>query len=135
MKLSFKKVNKLLATVAVSLFFITNLTQPALARTKCTSSEISLYKKAKTQFVNDNSIIYLANKIKAIVEDARQQKSELLGRYVDYTNKDIYTLEKQDQSIRDAQAHRDTWEPTLRKLAKKCSLPMPSRSEVNPGTE
>lgn len=107
----------------------------ASAAKKCTSSELAKYKKAKEQFVNDNSIIYLANKIKQIVEDARSRKSQLTGRYEDYTIKDLYTLQKQDNSIESAREHRDSWEPVLRQLSKKCKLPMPSRDELNPGTE
>jgi hypothetical protein len=102
----------------------------AYAKAKCTKKELKLYEKAKFQYINANTIIAAANEIKRIVEDARQKKSALLGRFVDYTSKDLYTLNKQDSTIRETEDHRDSWEPTLRKLAKKCGFPMTSKAEV-----
>lgn len=105
----------------------------ANAASKCTKTELAQYKKAQFQYVNANSIIRSANEIKRIVEDARQKKSALLGRFVDYTSKDLYTLNKQDATIRETEQFRDTWEPTLKRLAKKCGFPMTSKSEVKGG--
>jgi hypothetical protein len=102
----------------------------AEAKPKCTKKQISQYEKAKFQYINSNTIIQTAREIKKIVEDARQKKVALLGRFVDYTAKDLYTLNQQDATIRDAEAHRDSWEPTLKTLAKKCGFPMTSKSEV-----
>jgi hypothetical protein len=127
--------NKIVAVAIAIGFFVGLQSPPSSAAPRCTSSEKSQYKKAKSQFINDNSIIFLANKIKAIVEDARSQKSELYGSFVDYTAKDLYTLQKQDAEIVKAEEHRDSWEPTLRRLSQKCKLPMPSKSQLNPGTD
>lgn len=129
------KRNKFVAILITTGFLIGLQSPPSNAAPRCTSSEKSQYRKAKSQFINDNSIIFLANKIKAIIEDARSQKSELYGRFVDYTAKDLYGLQKQDAEIVKAEEHRDSWEPTLRRLSQKCKLPMPSKSELNPGTD
>jgi hypothetical protein len=131
MSIKSKRVSSVLLVALLSTFG----QPPTVAATKCTSGEKIQYKKAKEQFINDNSIIYLANKIKAVIEDARKQKSDLLGRFVDYTAKDIYDLQKQDSSIASAEAHRDSWEVALRKLSIKCKLPMPSKTQLNPGTD
>jgi hypothetical protein len=96
---------------------------------KCSKSELNQYEKAKFQFVLSNTQIQRANDIKNIVEEARQKKSSLLGYFVDYTQKDLYTLKKQDATIDEYKAHRDEWTPTLEKLAKKCGMSVPSRSE------
>lgn len=95
----------------------------------CSKTELSLYEKAKYQFILSNTQIQRANDIKKIVEDARQAKSKLLGYFVDYSQKDLYTLSRQDATISEYRTHRDEWKPTLEKLATKCKLPMPSTTE------
>ncbi len=127
-------ITKLLA-ILILVLSSTGISQnSANAASKCSSSDKIAYKKAKEQFINDNSIIFLANKIKAIIEDARQKKSDLYGRFVDYSSKDLYDLQRQDSSITKAEAHRDSWEPSLRRLSIKCRLAMPSKTQLNPGT-
>jgi hypothetical protein len=98
--------------------------------TSCTKSERSLYEKAKFQFILSNTQIQRASDIKKIVEDARLAKTRLLGYFVDYSQKDLYTLNRQDASIEEYKIHRDEWTPTLEKLAKKCKLSIPSKSEL-----
>ena len=98
--------------------------------TSCTKSELSLYNKAKSQFILSNTQIQRANDIKKIVEDARSAKSKLLGYFVDYSQKDLYTLSRQDATIEEYKIHRDEWTPTLVKLAKKCKLDMPTKTEL-----
>jgi hypothetical protein len=98
--------------------------------TSCTKSELSLYDKAKYQFILSNTQIQRANDIKKIVEDARFAKSQLRGSFVDYSQKDLYTLSRQDATIAEYKTHRDEWNPTLVKLAKKCKQPMPSKTEL-----
>ncbi len=98
--------------------------------TSCTKSELSLYDKAKYQFILSNTQIQRANDIKKIVEDARLAKSQLRGSFVDYSQKDLYTLSRQDATIEEYKTHRDEWNPTLVKLAKKCKLPMPTKTEL-----
>lgn len=98
--------------------------------TSCTKSELSLYKKAKYQFVLSNTQIQRANDIKKIVEDARLAKSQLRGSFVDYSQKDLYTLSRQDATIEEYKLHRDEWNPTLWKLANKCKLSMPTKTEL-----
>jgi hypothetical protein len=99
--------------------------------TSCTKSELSLYNKAKSQFILSNTQIQRANDIKKIVEDARSAKSRLLGYFVDYSQKDLYTLSRQDATIEEYKIHRDEWTPTLVKLAKKCRLAMPTKTELS----
>ena len=98
--------------------------------TSCTKSELSLYEKAKYQFILSNTQIQRANDIKKIVEDARFAKSQLRGSFVDYSQMDLYTLSRQDATIEEYKTHRDEWNPTLVKLAKKCKLPMPTKTEL-----
>ena len=109
--------------------FFTEATSISMAKS-CSKSDLAKYKKARQQFINDNTIIQISNDIKAIIEDARRQKSELYGRFVDYTARDLYDLERQDNSIAKAEAHRDEWESELRRLAKKCGKKMTSKSEL-----
>jgi hypothetical protein len=127
--LLFRKLTVPLVAVALFLSLFTSPTA-AIAKGNCTKKELRLYEKARFQYINANTIIQSANEIKRIVEDARQKKSALLGRFVDYTSKDLYTLNKQDVTIRETENHRNSWEPTLRRLAKKCGFPMTSKSEV-----
>jgi len=103
---------------------------PSKKSTLCTKSELSLYDKAKYQFILSNTQIQRANDIKKIVEDARFAKSQLRGSFVDYSQKDLYTLSRQDATIEEYKTHRDEWNPTLVKLAKKCKLPMPTKTEL-----
>lgn len=103
---------------------------PSKKSTLCTKSEVSLYEKAKYQFILSNTQIQRANDIKKIVEDARQAKSRLLGYFVDYSQKDLYTLSRQDATIEEYKIHRDEWTPTLQKLAKKCKQQMPTKTEL-----
>jgi len=103
---------------------------PVKKSTSCTKSEQDLYDKAKFQFILSNTQIQRANDIKKIVEDARLAKSQLLGYFVDYSKKDLYTLSRQDATIEEYKIHREEWNPTLVKLAKKCKLPMPNKSEL-----
>ena len=127
---------KLLLASLVTLTLAFSLFGPPIvanAKTKCTKTELAQYKKAQFQYINANTIIQSANEIKKIVEDARQKKSALLGKFVDYTAKDLYTLNKQDTTIRETEDFRDTWEPTLKKLSKKCGFPMTLKSEVKGG--
>jgi hypothetical protein len=98
--------------------------------TSCTKSERSLYDKAKFQFILSSTQIQRANDIKKIVEDARLAKTRLLGYFVDYSQKDLYTLSRQDASIEEYKIHRDEWTPTLEKLARKCKLPIPAKTEL-----
>jgi hypothetical protein len=98
---------------------------------KCNATEMNMYNKAKSQFIIGNTVIYYANVIKDAIEEMRADLSDLEGRFVDYTQKDLYELKKQDVEIAKAEKHRDDWEPTLRKLSKKCKLPMPSKSTIN----
>lgn len=123
-------MRKYVITAVICLFLTTSFVSPANSASKCSSSDKATYKKALKNFLGDNKIISLSNEIKAIIEDARSQKSNILGRYVDYTARDIYQLEKQDADITKAENHRDTWEPTLSRLATKCNLRMPSRGDL-----
>jgi hypothetical protein len=108
------------------------LAMPHSVAATCSKSELRQYNKARQQVINDNTIIQIANDIKDIIEEARQRKSALRGYFVDYTEKDLYDLRRQDDSIAQAREHRSEWEPTLRKLAKKCGKKMTSRSELRP---
>jgi hypothetical protein len=103
---------------------------PSKKSTLCTKSEVRLYEKAKYQFILSNTQIQRANDIKNIVEDARQAKSRLLGYFVDYSQKDQYTLSRQDATIEEYKIHRDEWTPTLQKLAKKCKKQMPTKTDL-----
>jgi len=103
---------------------------PVKKSTSCTKSELALYEKAKYQFILSNTQIQRANDIKKIVEDARFAKSQLRGSFVDYSQKDLYTLSRQDATIEEYKSHRDEWNPTLARLAKKCKLQMPTKSEL-----
>ena len=97
----------------------------------CTATQKKNYSKAYEQFVLRNKIIDSSRKIKEIIEDAREKKSRLLGYFVDYTAKDLYTLNKQDADISKNESERDDWEVILRPLAEKCNLRMPSRSDLS----
>jgi hypothetical protein len=98
--------------------------------TACTKSELNLYEKAKYQFILSNTQIQRANDIKKIVEEARSAKSKLIGSFIDYSQKDLYTLGRQDATIEEYKIHRDEWTSTLVKLAKKCKRPMPTKTEL-----
>jgi hypothetical protein len=126
-RININVVRLLTLTLALSCF---SLPVGADAKSKCTKNQLKQYEKAKFQYINSNTMIQISREIKKIVEDARQKKVALLGRFVDYSAKDLYTLNQQDASIRDAEDHRDSWEPTLKTLAKKCGFPMTSKSEV-----
>ena len=97
----------------------------------CTSADKKNYSKAYEQFILRNKIIDTSRQIKGIIEDAREKKSRLLGYFVDYTAKDLYTLNKQDADISKNESERDDWELMLRPLAEKCNLKMPSRSDLS----
>lgn len=119
-------------TILALLTSLMPLALPHSVAASCSKSELKQYNKARQQVINDNTIIQLANDIKDIIEEARQRKSDLRGYFVDYTEKDLYDLRRQDESIAQAREHRNEWEPTLRKLAKKCGKKMTSRSELRP---
>ena len=128
MKNKNKYISVLISLAVASTLLISS---PASAATKCSSANKASYKKAYAQYILRNKIIDLSNQIKQVIEDARQRKSNLLGRYVDYTAKDIYDLNKQDASISKAETERDNWEAILQPLADKCNLPMPSPGDLS----
>ena len=103
------------------------------ASAKCSATDLKRYKYTKEQYLNRNTLIKIAKEIKSIIEMAREKLSALRGRYVDYTQKDLYELQQQDQRIAKAERERAEWEPDLRILAKKCGFPMTSKTEVLPG--
>jgi hypothetical protein len=104
------------------------------ASVKCSAADLKKYKYTKEQYLNRNSLIKIANEIKNIIETKREKLSALYGRYVDYTQKDLYELQQQDRRIEKAERERAEWEPDLRILAKKCGFPMTSKTEVLPGS-
>ncbi len=104
------------------------------ASIKCSAADLKKYKYTKGQYLNRNSLIKIAEEIKSIIEAKREKLSALKGYYVDYTQKDLYELQQQDQRIAKAERERAQWEPDLRILAKKCGFPMTSRTEVLPGS-
>ncbi len=104
------------------------------ASPKCSAADLKKYKYTKEQYLNRNTLISIAKEIKSIIEMAREKLSALRGRYVDYTQKDLYELQQQDQRIAKAERERAEWEPDLRILAKKCGFPMTSKTEVLPGS-
>lgn len=104
------------------------------ASAKCSAADLKKYKYTKEQYLNRNTLIKIAKEIKSIIEVKREKLSALKGRYVDYTQKDLYELQQQDQQIAKAERERAEWEPDLRILAKKCGFPMTSKTEVLPGS-
>lgn len=104
------------------------------ASAKCSAADLKKYKYTKEQYLNRNTIIKFAKEIKSIIEMKREKLSALKGYYVDYTQKDLYELQQQDQRIEKAEKERAEWEPDLKTLAKKCGFPMTSKTEVLPGS-
>ena len=102
------------------------------ASAKCSAADLKKYKYTKEQYLNRNTLIKIARDIKNIIETKREKLSALYGRYVDYTQKDLYELQQQDIRIEKAERERAEWEPDLRALAKKCGFPMTTKSEVLP---
>jgi hypothetical protein len=104
------------------------------ASAKCSAADLKKYKYTKEQYLNRNSLIKIANEMKSIIEVKREKLSALKGYYVDYTQKDLYELQQQDQRIAKAERERAEWEPDLKILAKKCGFPMTSKTAVLPGS-
>lgn len=126
------KKNTIIVLASIVIFQSFSASNSFASKPKCSKSIKAKYDKAYYQYILRNTQIQLSKDIKAIVEDSRVKKSNLLGRYVDYTAKDIYTLQSQDRNIEKNEIERDEWEPEVRGLAKKCKLPVPSRSELTP---
>ena len=82
-------------------------------------------------YVLYNQQIGISNEIKQVIEGARQAKSKVLGRYVDYTAKDLYDLSKQDAEIAKYESKRDGLQTLLATLALKCDLKMPSTTDFD----
>ena len=126
------KKNVILLLTFTLIFQSFSVNNSYAAKPKCSKSVKAKYDKAYYQYILRNTSIQLSKNIKAIVEDSRVKRSNLYGRYVDYTAKDIYTLQSQDRNIEKNEMERDEWEPEVRSLAKKCKLPVPLRDEFTP---
>lgn len=97
----------------------------------CSKSDKSDYTNVYRTYVLYNQQISISNEIKQNIEDARQKISKILGRFTDYTAKDLYDLNKQDADIAKYEAKRDALQPLLLKLAIKCNLKMPSTTDLS----
>ena len=97
----------------------------------CSTSDKNDYKSVYRAYILYNQQIGISNEIKQVIEDARQAKSKVLGRYVDYTAKDLYDLSKQDTDIAKYESKRDDLQPLLLTLALKCDLKMPSTTDLS----
>ena len=109
----------------------------ATAKTKttktsaCSTSDKKDYASVYRTYVIYNQQIGISNEIKQVIEGARQAKSKVLGRYVDYTAKDLYDLSKQDADIAKYESKRDGLQTLLATLALKCDLKMPSTTDLD----
>jgi hypothetical protein len=97
----------------------------------CSTSDKKDYSSVYRTYVLYNQQIGISNEIKQVIEGARQAKSKVLGRYVDYTAKDLYDLSKQDAEIAKYESKRDGLQTLLANLALKCDLKMPSTTDLD----